>query len=266
MAFAFAPPPAPEAALFGTVLLGFSCCFALPILLMAGLIYAGKLQWGGLRRMITSARPTAVADLPAARTAVRVSGRVAAVPDPVLFEGVPCAFVRLQVDGMKWSEVQERQALVGIEGGKVARDFWLEDSTGRVWVEPQPVDSRLLGPGEQASVAQAREATDLLGLTGEGASMMEGGGASGKLWRWPVGTALTVLGQVEMRGAVPVLVRPSKLGLPVSPLDEAGMVAAAGKAMGTGALALWVLFLIGACFSGSFLLGALSFFVKALRG
>jgi len=266
MAHAFAPPPAPEAAIFGTVLLGFACCFSLPVLLMAGLLYGGKVQWGGLRRLITSARPTSIADLGATRGAVRVVGRVASVPDPVLFEGVPCAFVRLQVDGVRYSQIDERPAYGGIEGGKVVRDFWLEDATGRVWVEPQPVDPRLLGPGEPASVSQALEATDLLGLTGEGATAMGGGGASGTLWRWPVGTTLSVLGNVEMRGGVPVLVRPSRLGLPVSPLDEAGMLAAAGKAMGLGTLALWVVLLAGGFFSAIFFLGALSFFVKALRG
>jgi len=260
------PPPAPEAAVFGTLLLGFACCFSLPVLLMAGLLYGGKVQWGGLRRLITSARPTPIADLGSSGEAVRVTGRVAAIPDPVLFEGVPCAFVRLQVDGVRYSQIDERPTYGGIEGGKVVRDFWLEDATGRVWVEPQPVDPRLLGPGEAASVPQALEATDLLGLTGEGASALGAGGASGTLWRWPVGTALTVLGRVERRGGVPVLVKPSRIGLPVSPLDPTQMRAAAGRASGLGTLALWIVLLAGGFFAGVFFLGALSFFVKALRG
>lgn len=260
-----AVPPTPEAGIFGVVFLGFAACSGLAAGLVLLLLFWGRSQWRALSRLLATARRSAIADLASASGPVLVRGVIREVYDPLLFEGAPCAAVRLQVDGHKWDHSSERRTVGGLEGGRAVRPFLLSDATGVVRVQPDPLDPRLMGPGESATLAQVEEAVLLLDLRGGCEAQVRSGNAWGTLWRWPVGTALTVVGLVDRSDGQPLLVKPLATGLVASPLEPEAM-AREGKGTGAKASALfWLLAALGACVTGGFLMAALSFFLKALR-
>lgn len=258
-------PPTPEAGIFGVVFLGFAACSGLALGLVLLLLFWGRSQWRTLRKLMAEARPTAAADLASATGPVVVRGVVREVYAPLLFEGAPCAAVRLQVDGQKWDPLDERRTVGGIAGGRAVRPFLLADTTGVVRVSPDPLDPRLMGPGERATLEQVQEASLLLDLPAEAEARVRAGSAWATLWRWPVGTTLSVVGLVGRSDGQPLLVKAGPTGLLVSPLEPAAM---AREGAGTGAkasLLFWILAALAACVTGGFLLAALNFILRALR-
>ncbi|MCR4408172.1 MAG: E3 ubiquitin ligase family protein [Anaerolineae bacterium] len=246
----------PLLCILGVVFLAFAALFI-------GLLVWGARQWQGLGTVIKKAKPLSIAELAPGLGLVRVSGTIARVDQPLNPEGgVPLAMLRMQIYGLKSGT--EGREWGPVKGKTLATPFWLDDGTGTIWVDPHPVDPRLMGNGVEPTDEQVNEAYQILGidpfLVARIATNMRY-----QLWEWRVGQRLTVIGPVVQKEGRLSIGRVRGQPMLVSPLDVDSMDVTVKKTSSKIWIVIGVIVaLLICCPTAAILPRVLAFLIKAL--
>lgn len=248
----------PFLCILGVVFLAF-------VALFIGLLAWGARQWQGLGAAIKKAKPLSIAELAPGLGLVRVSGTIARVDQPLNpEEGVPLAMLRMQIYGLKSGT--EGREWGPVTGKTLAAPFWLDDGTGTIWVDPRPVDSRLMGNGVEPTDDQVNEAYQILGIDPFLIARIATN-VRYQLWEWRVGQRLTVIGPVTQKEGRLTIGRVRGQPMLVSPLDVDSMDVTVKKTSSK----IWIVIgaivvLLICCPAAAILPRALAFLPKILEG
>jgi len=246
----------PFLCILGVVFLAF-------VALFIGLLAWGGLQWQGLGAAIKKAKPLSIAELAPGQGLVRVSGTIARVYQPLNPEGgAPLAMLRMQIYG--WKSGTEGREWGPVAGKTRASPFLLNDGTGAIWVDPRPVDPRLMGDGVEPTDDQMNEAYQILGIDPFLIARISSG-MRYQLWEWRVGQRLTVIGPVTRKEGQLSIGRVKGQPMLVSPLDVDSMDVTAKKTSSKIWIVIGVIVaLLICCPMAAILPQALAFLIKVL--
>jgi hypothetical protein len=205
-------------------------CLCIPglalVALFIGLLVAGGIQRAGLKSTIQKATPVLIRELTPQLKLVRLSGVISQIREPIDPEDPALAMLRVQINGRRYN--MERLEYGGVWGKTKATPLLINDSSGSIWVEPRPIDSRLLGEGMQVDYESIRKPCQILGADVDKVTR----GARNLvcyLWEWRVGQWVTVFGNLQQTNGEWTIVRLKGQPMMVTPLELDQLAEIAGK-------------------------------------
>ncbi|NSW53741.1 MAG: hypothetical protein HPY85_14665 [Anaerolineae bacterium] len=218
---------APFVLCLGGVLLGM-------VGVVAWLLLKGKGQYHQLLRHLRQAERVPIGQLGGRSGLVQISGVIQQAADSFgVLNTAPLAMLRLQISGMKEEDGRGRRG--PLEGKEKAVPFLLVDGTGSVWINPVPLDHRVMGKSRPAAADEAEEACALLAIDLPGLQRWSAPDTY-EIWSWEIGQPLTVVGEVKATAdGRPTVGRIAAHPMIVSPLPAdtlADNIAAAARKAG----------------------------------
>ncbi|HEY9075530.1 MAG TPA: hypothetical protein VIO61_03230 [Anaerolineaceae bacterium] len=185
-------------------LMPFFICFGGVFLVIGGifivLMVSGAGQWSRLAKNVLNAKPVHLASANRQSGIVRVHGRISAIDHPVETpSGARLALLRLRAEGRRYRGYKEGYRTTSLFDKTIARPFMLDDGTGTAWVQPLPLDKRLLGSGTSPTYEQVVEVLELLGMDYSTCGAVYNRDHF-TLWSLQQDQELTIIGPLSARG------------------------------------------------------------------
>jgi len=173
-------------------------CLVIPgsglVVLFVGLLLAGHFQWQGLKSILKKAKPVAIRDLSPQMKLVRISGKITQTGEVLDAQDPALVMLKVQING--WRYAGGRHEYGGVWGKTKASPLRLDDGRGSMWIDPRPLDPRLLGEGTKVDYETMRKTCQILEKDIDqvigGVSQIEY-----LVWEWRVGQQLTVIGNLQ---------------------------------------------------------------------